>query len=176
MPLKRKIKYPQRQLRPNRLRAISELLPTVSKNFTQGRGFIHSEILDCWKEIVGEALALNSRPNRILFPKGKRQQGTLYIGASGPTALQIQHDEPTILQRINFYFGYPAIDKISISQVAFKNNRLKAEKSGFEQISRKHLTKIESTTKIISDPNLREALNKLGIALNHNNHRQKRQK
>ena len=176
MPIKRKMKNQLKQLRSNRLRAIAELLPTVSKKFTQSRGFTHSEILACWKEIVGEALALNSRPNRILFPKGKRQQGTLYICASGPTALQIQHDEPTILQRINFYFGYPAIEKISISQVAFKHNGLKTEKSDAEKISRKHLTKIESTTEIISDPNLREALNKLGIALNLNNPRQKRQK
>ncbi len=176
MTIKRKKKNHQKQSRSNRPRAIAELLPIVSENYTKGRGFTHPEILACWEEIVGETLTGNTRPNQIRFPKGKRQHGTLYISASGPTALQIQHDEPSILRRINFYFGYPAIDKISISQVAFKNKGLKTEKPDTENISRKHLTKIESSTEMISNPNLRQALNKLGIALNRNNHRQKSQK
>ncbi len=167
------MKNQKKQSRSNRVRAIAELLPIVSKNFTKGRGFTHSEIIACWQEIVGEALAQNSRPNQIRFQKGKRQQGTLYICASGPTALQIQHDEPAILQRINFYFGYPAIDKISISQITFKNKVLKIEKPEPVDISRKQLTKIESSTAIITDHNLRQALNKLGIAVSRNNQRQK---
>ena len=156
--------------------AISELIPQISKKFSNHRGFLHPEILTCWGEIIGNKLALDSTPKRILFKKGKRQSGTLYVSASGPAALKLQHDEPEILRRINSYFGYDAIEKISITQVAPQDFSSKLEISKDHKISDKNLKEIESRTKIISDRKLRDALNMLGIALNADIRKQKSQK
>ncbi len=100
----------------------------------------------------------------------------MYVSASGPAALQLQHDEPEILQRINSYFGYDAIEKISITQVASQDFSSKLEISKDYKISDKNLKEIESRTKIISDQNLRDALKMLGIALNADIRKQKLQK
>ncbi|MBS41065.1 MAG: hypothetical protein CMM83_05020 [Rhodospirillales bacterium] len=156
--------------------AISELIPQISKKFSNHRGFLHPEILTCWPEIIGNKLALDTTPKHILFKNGKRQGGTLYVSASGPAALQLLHDEPVILQRINSYFGYDAIEKISITQLASRDLSSKLEISKDQNIPDKNLKEIESRTKIISDRNLRDALNMLGIALNADIRKQKLQK
>jgi hypothetical protein len=53
---------------------------------------------------------------RLAFPPGERTDGTLHLRVQGPLALELQHLEPVVLERINGYFGYRAIVKLRIQQ------------------------------------------------------------
>ena len=165
MKLKSKKKNIKKKRRSNTLRAIASVLPKISGPALRKRGFATAEIVTRWPEIAGEIMAAESAPDHLSFPKNSQKGGTLYISASGSVALQIQHQEPNILQRINVYFGYPAISRISISQTSHRFENIKKVKKDYIEPTPQQITQIKSATRMISKPDLRHALDKLGMAV-----------
>lgn len=106
----------QEPQRSNRSRQVSELLPSIGGAAFRRFGFVQSSIVTRWPEIVGERLAAASAPESIKFPVGKKQDGTLTLVARGAHAVMIQHVIPEIVERVNLFFGYPAVAKVTIRQ------------------------------------------------------------
>ena len=81
------------------------------------RGFAAASLAAAWPTIVGEALAGGTLPRRVVFARGARTGGVLHLRvASGALALQLQHIEPLILERINVHFGYAAVSRLTLTQ------------------------------------------------------------
>lgn len=82
------------------------------------RGLGEGDIAFHWESIVGGSmLARESAPERIVFPKGSRTGGVLHLRVpNGALAAQLVHLKPQIMQRINGYYGYPAIADVRIHQ------------------------------------------------------------
>jgi len=165
MTLKNTKKNIKKRRRSSTPRAIASVLPKISEPALRRRGFATAEIVTRWPEIAGELLAAESTPDHLSFPKDPQKGGTLYIAASGSVALQIQHQEPNILQRINVYFGYPAVGRISISQTSQRYKNTKKIKNPSIEPTPRQIAVIKSATQVISAPDLRQALDKLGIAV-----------
>lgn len=102
--------------RSRRPRAVGDILPQIGKASFRRFGFVQSSIVSRWPEIVGERYAEVSTPESIRFPFGKRSDGVLRLNVAGAHATMMQHIEPTIIERVNRFFGYPAIARISIQQ------------------------------------------------------------
>jgi hypothetical protein len=102
--------------RSNRSRSVAELLPAIGGAAFRRFGFVQSSIVSRWPEIVGEKLARASAPESIRFPVGKKQEGTLTLTVRGAHAPMMQHVIPEIIERVNRFFGYDAVAKISIRQ------------------------------------------------------------
>ena len=102
--------------RANRARAVSELLPNVSRAAFRRFGFVQSAVVTRWPEIVGERYARVSMPESIRFPMGERANGTLTLTVSGAHAPMMQHITPEIIERVNRFFGYAAVAKLVIRQ------------------------------------------------------------
>ena len=102
--------------RSNRSRAVAELLPDVGGAAFRRFGFVQSSIVSRWPEIVGEQLAKASAPESIRFPIGKKQDGVLTLTVRGAHAPMLQHVIPEITERVNRFFGYPAIARVSLRQ------------------------------------------------------------
>ena len=80
-------------------------------------GFAEGALVTDWPAIVGAAIAHHALPVRIRFPAGERSGGTLIVKvSSGAFALEMQHLEPLILQRINGYFGWNAVGRLRLIQ------------------------------------------------------------
>jgi hypothetical protein len=95
--------------RSNRSRAVSELLPDIGAAAFRKFGFVQHAIVSRWSEIVGERYARVSAPESIRFPQGKRAEGVLSLLVSGAHAPMMQHIAPEIVERVNRFFGYPAV-------------------------------------------------------------------
>lgn len=80
------------------------------------RGFIDPQIISDWPRISSQEFAAFTRPNKIIFPRGKRLEGTLYLDVKPSHALLIDYARDMLLERINAYFGYHAVSKIRILQ------------------------------------------------------------
>ncbi|MEI9849543.1 MAG: DciA family protein [Sphingomonas sp.] len=102
--------------RSNRARAVSELLPDVGRAAFRRFGFVQHAIVSRWGEIVGERYARVSAPESIRFPRGKRDSGVLHLVVSGAHGTMLQHVAPEIVERVNRFFGYPAIARLAIRQ------------------------------------------------------------
>ncbi|MGP1353408.1 MAG: DUF721 domain-containing protein [Parasphingopyxis sp.] len=102
--------------RSRRARAVGDMLPEIGRASFRRFGFVQSSVVTRWREIVGERYAEVSTPESIRFPAGKRSDGTLRLNVAGAHATMMQHIEPTIIERVNRFFGYAAVARVAIQQ------------------------------------------------------------
>jgi hypothetical protein len=110
---KRKPGESERSCRP---RAAGELVGDIGGQSFRRFGFVQHSIVSRWSEIVGERYAKVSCPESIKFPMGKKAAGVLTLMVDGAHAPLMQHLTPIIVERVNRFFGYAAIDRIVFRQ------------------------------------------------------------
>lgn len=97
-----------------------QLINDITAPILHKRGFQSPEIFYHWHdmitEIIGDDLATQTDIVKITFATQKRNNGTIHIACDPMAAMMIHQQKPAILQRINSYFGYQAIDNITIIQ------------------------------------------------------------
>ena len=99
-----------------RPRAAGELVGDIGGQSFRRFGFVQSSIVSRWPEIVGERYVKVSCPESIRFPAGKKVGGVLTLLVEGAHAPLIQHLTPMIVERVNRFFGYAAINRIVFRQ------------------------------------------------------------
>lgn len=102
--------------RTQTMRSLAATLPKVTRKVLGRHGLAEGGLITDWPDIVGPAIAERSLPLRLAFAGGERRNGTLSVRVSGPLALELQHLEPQILERLNSYFGYSAVARLKIQQ------------------------------------------------------------
>jgi hypothetical protein len=102
--------------RTRRARAVGDLVGDVGGQSFRRFGFVQSSIVSRWAEIVGERYARVSCPESIKFPAGKKAGGALTLLVEGAHAPLIQHLTPMIVERVNRFFGYAAVNRIIFRQ------------------------------------------------------------
>lgn len=102
--------------RLNGVRSVSDLLGKAGGPAFRRFGFVQHSIVARWGEIVGPRYAAVTAPESIRFPPGKRSAGVLSLTVEGAHAAVLQHVLPTIVERVNRFFGYPAIVRIAMRQ------------------------------------------------------------
>ena len=103
----------ERSCRP---RAAGDLVGEVGGQSFRKFGFVQSAVVSRWAEIVGERYARVSSPESIRFPAGRKSSGALTLLVEGAHAPLVQHLAPMIIERVNRFFGYAAIDRIVFKQ------------------------------------------------------------
>ena len=111
-----KRKAEQESKRSCRPRAAGELVGAIGDRSFRRFGFIQSSIVSRWKEIVGDRYARVSSPESIRFPTGRKGGGALTLLVDGAHAPLIQHLAPMIMERVNRFFGYEAINRVVFRQ------------------------------------------------------------
>lgn len=142
------------------MKNLRTILTKITTPLAQQQGFIRASILLDWDLIVGERFAQFCQPERISFPHERRTGGRLTLKTSSAFALELSHLEQLIVEKINQYFGYKAVDKLLI-----KNGKVTPRPKKIHPIptvDAETLTHIESLTDGIHDPKLRATLIELG--------------
>ena len=143
--------------RSGRARAAGELVGDVGGIAFKRFGFVQSAIVSRWSEIVGERYGKHSSPESIRFPTGRKSGGALTLLVDGAHAPLLQHLSPLIIERVNRFFGYPAINR-----VVFRQGRLlpAAERPARPQL-RPVPKELGEGLRQIADPELRACLESL---------------
>ena len=115
--VKRKKKSEGNSVRSPGLKTLQQSVLKITDVAIRKRGFVESALIHKWTSIVGKEIAAWSVPNRLAFLRGSTLDATLHLDVLSARALEIQHNELVILERINVVFGYKAINKIAIRQV-----------------------------------------------------------
>ncbi len=151
------------------LRALAVSLPRVTKRLFGKRGFAEGGLAADWPGIVGAELASRCRPGKLAFARAtERREGTLTLRVEAPFATEVQHLAPQIMERINGYFGYRAVARLRLKQVAYNPQPATlgpatqaAKPEPAPEITPELAARLES----VEDPELRAALGRLGRAL-----------
>ena len=144
--------------RARRTRQLSDIVPGIGRAAFRRFGFVESAVVQRWSEIVGETYARHSAPDSIRFPAGKRAGGTLTVVCEGAFAPTIAHVEPQLIERVNRFFGYAAVARITLRHGELPRRRkpVPAAEDGAPLAA-----DVTTTLRAVSDPALRATLESL---------------
>jgi hypothetical protein len=148
----------ERSCRP---RAAGELVGAIGDPSFRRFGFVQGSIVSRWGEIVGVRYAKVSSPESIRFPAGKKAGGVLTLLVEGAHAPLIQHLTPMIVERVNRFFGYAAVNRI-----VFKQGKLPAVPPRSARPELRAVPKeLGEGLREIADPELRACLESLAARI-----------
>jgi hypothetical protein len=140
-----------------------DLLPDVGGAAFRRFGFIQSAVVSRWREIVGDRYARVSCPESIRFPPGRKSGGVLTLVVESAHAPLMQHVAPTIVERVNRFFGYAAVARIVFRQGIVRAERLKLPTP--DPAMRPVPPELGDSLRAIADPELRACLESLARGL-----------
>ncbi len=144
-----------------RARAAGELVGDVGALSFRRFGFVQSAIVSRWTEIVGERYAKVSSPESIRFPTGRKAGGALTLLVEGAHAPLMQHLAPLIIERVNRFFGYAAVNRI-----VFRQGRPPARPPGPQRPQLRAVPReVGEGLREIGDPELRACLESLAARI-----------
>ena len=144
-----------------RARSAGDLVGDVGGQSFRRFGFVQSSIVSRWGEIVGERYARVSSPESIRFPAGRKAGGVLTLLVEGAHSPLIQHLTPLIVERVNRFFGYAAINRI-----VFRQGRVPAAEPNAPRPELRPVPKeLGDGLREIADPELRACLESLAAQI-----------
>jgi hypothetical protein len=143
--------------------ALSDLVPELLDPLLQKRAGLTTALIGAWPEIAGTRIGEFSAPAKISWSRANKSDdpfapATLFINADPAVALALQHETSSIISRVNVFFGYPAIDRVKISQ---KQIRV-ATKALRSKPLAEHVEAATAKVVNIENDGLRDALAALG--------------
>ncbi len=149
------------ETRGRRRQKLSEVLDRVTSPLFRKQGFAVREVLLRWPAIVGGDMAAQSCPEKLVFPPGDGAGGILHVRTSGPLALEIQHLEPLIIERINTYYGFAAVARLRLKQGPVPAPEIRA-RTPERELTAGEIAALDDLLAGVSDPELKASLGKLG--------------
>lgn len=148
---------PKKQRQNKALRA-SALLNGAAGKLYRKQGFASAEVLTEWPRIVGDRLAGATSPEKL------SRDGTLTVRVSPAFALELQHLEPQVLERIATYFGHRAVRRMKLVQGVVAARQQPVSRR-LRDLTPDETAALESQLTPVEDDDMRAALNRLGRAM-----------
>lgn len=108
------------------VRAAGSFVPKIAAKAFEKYGFHTAEIMTDWAKIAGGDIAKWTEPERLKWPRGPGSGGddeggarpgsTLVLRVDPARALEIEYKAAEIIDRINRYFGYRAVERLTLIQ------------------------------------------------------------
>jgi hypothetical protein len=149
-------------------RPLADLVGGAMDPVLARQGFGQSNIILYWEDIVGERIASASQPLKLQWPpRGKNpnpgrviEPASLVIKVESGFALELQHLAPVIIERVNAHLGWKCVGRLLLKQGPVLHRE--ALKRRILPISPDAMAEAEKTVTNIGNPDLRNALARLG--------------
>jgi len=149
-------------------RPLADLIGTAIDPVFAKQGFGQSSIILYWDEIVGERIAAVAQPLKLQWPpRGsaanpdrKIEPASLVVRVESGFALELQHQAPFILDRINAHLGWKCVGRLSLKQGPLPRSEPSERQRTMPDT--KAQRQAESLVGGIDDKALRDALARLG--------------
>lgn len=132
----------------------------VAGQALQRHGAAYADLLSHWPAIAGEDMAAIARPERLGRPGKGGDAGTLVVRAAEGRALDVQHEAPRLIERINGFFGYGAIARIKVLQGPLPPP--KAPRRAPAEPPEAAASAVDRQVARVADARLKDALRRLG--------------
>lgn len=97
---------PRRSFKP---RDLGSMIPTLTREAFRRRSPASVTLFIDWMQIVGESLGTRTEPRKL-------SAGTLTIACRGPVAMEIQHMQTALIDRINTWCGQRIVERLKMTQ------------------------------------------------------------
>lgn len=129
------------------------------------------DLLGAWDQIAGPTHAAHTRPERLKWPKGDAEEfkpATLLVACEGTHAVFFQHDTKLLIERLNAFFGFAAVDRVQIVQKPMPRKDEPPPRRA-PSLSRSGERALQRELERVEDEPLRQALLKLGRGVRSEN-------
>ena len=151
---------------------IGDTLKNFNQDFLHKFGKLDYTIFSKWPQIVGKFFEQHSEPIRIVsLPENnnsdkKNYSRILHVNVSPSAAVEFQHYQNKIVEKINSFFGYEAIKGIKIHQKFIQKDQLFNSKQN-NNIAKKNME--QNLNSKINNNDLKKSL--LNLKLSIKNHK-----
>lgn len=155
----------------NRPRPLSDLLPGLTKDIFGRKNMLFGKMVAEWTHIAGPEIAARAVPLDLKFQrraekeKGGSPQAVLHLAVQPGFALEFSYQKGLLVERLNIFFGYPAIKDIRIVQNSEIMDKKEAVPLKSRPLTLQEQQKIDALTASVSDCDLQTALKNLGKAI-----------
>ncbi len=137
---------------------VAQDVTSLLQHHLKARGFSQIELVTRWPEIAGGNLSAHCFPSKL--SAASAGGATLTLVANDRAALELQHQAPKLIDKINTYFGRTLVSKIKV--VAGDVAKPVVTRPGPRPLSVREETELRAWTSSVEDPILRDALTRLG--------------
>lgn len=147
-------------------KALGVSLGRLTRPIMKQRGVALAEIINRWNEIAGPLLVKETQPEKMVYASGAGHAATLEIAVSPAFALELQHLSPLIIEKINGYFGFRAVEKLRLKQTPIRRpeSQMPANRSS-RPLNAAEQAKLQDLLAGVEDRDLRQVLESLGRSL-----------
>ncbi len=150
-------------------RPISDAVDKVARQSAGKDWGLYANLLQHWTEIVGPDYARDTTPVKIAFPyqpgEAQRKNGTLTIRLPKGLAMEFSFRTEIIRSRLNAFLGYEAFARLALDSAYGLPPEAKMMKKANPEASKR----IEEKVVVVENEELREALQRLGEAIEAEN-------
>ena len=109
------------------VKTVGTFVPTLTRKAFEKFGFSTAALITDWAAVAGAEIASYTMPERLRWPRGSesadddemagdRRGATLMLRVDPARALDVEYRGRQIVERINAYFGYRAVETLRIVQ------------------------------------------------------------
>jgi hypothetical protein len=176
----------------NRPRPLSDLVPGLTKDIFGRKNMLFGKMAAEWVQVAGEEIAARTMPLDLKFSgmtdkrKGKKTpvdanlqpippvsrlgragsaQAVLHLGVQPGYALELSYQKALLIERLNVFFGYPAIKDIKIVQYSEVMNNKSLPKAQTRPITLQEERDIDDAVAAVQENDLQTALKNLGKSI-----------
>jgi hypothetical protein len=173
----------------NRPRPLSDLLPGLTKDIFGRKNMLFGKMLTEWPQIAGPEMAAHTIPVDLKFARAPARpskskgnvhkvptlgdvsaytgigQAVLHLAVQPSFALELSYQKSLLIERLNVFFGYPAIKDIKIVQDSNIMSKGDLPKACTRPITLQEEQNIDTLVSAIQENDLQIALKNLGKAI-----------
>jgi len=163
--------------RTTHARPLAEIVGALMTPACRRRGIANAALMLDPADIFGARFARSAAVERIVWPRGSRIDGepdgatatgaTLVVRADAATALALQHVAPQIIERVNILIGWPAVERLRLTQAHGPPRRPRgpAPQPGRPAADAPVPERLAAPVEGVDDPDLKAALARLGAGV-----------
>lgn len=148
-------------------RPVGDLVSRLLDPVIERRAGMTMDLISSWTEIVGVHHGSKSAPRKLDWPRQASDEepfepATLIVSCDAGHVLFMQHDTSTIVSRVNAWFGFAAVARVKFTQ---RDAKAEQASSNLAPPDPQKTAKLACALAEIDDPNLRSALQKMGVGV-----------
>lgn len=147
---------------------LSSLITPLAKDVLGKKGVLFGRLLMEWPSIAGTDMAARATPLDVRSAKAKDKnprQAVLHLAVTGSHAIEIQHEIPYLIEKLNVFFGYAAITGIKLVQTSAPVGSTKKRPKKTQQMRGPLPPDFEKAIASTPGDDLQEALRNFGKTL-----------
>jgi hypothetical protein len=137
----------------------ASLPPVVGPIVARHGGGILARLKSDWATIIGPELAGST------WPESLGRGGVLKLNVASTKALEVQHRAPLLIERINLFFGREAVTRLALVQGPLPLPQTAGIREPIQPLPTGKAAALDRQLAEIDDPELRQALDRLGRAV-----------